>query len=291
MLESHDKLIVARGFLASVSHIPPIKDTIIGSFTPTEAQVYTWSLSYRLSLQESALFRNCLAEVISSQALQLAVSNSLRITLFGKDLITLHHRMHTPGSRKSHMGKEITLAISIRDDDGTWPPSPSRIQNVLQDTATRDKQRSSEHVILRAAEDHCESQKLLTILLWQQHIKLANSKHEGHQKNGFGRYRIVWLEGSVEVVIDLRERTQTWIWGPRTPGRSSLAAELVDLIGEQPHLFYMRLNGKSWKTREADWSPRGPINVGKLEIKLRSDGSYMLDENEEYTELYRFSVD
>ncbi|KAF2179747.1 hypothetical protein K469DRAFT_693858 [Zopfia rhizophila CBS 207.26] len=280
-----------------VAHIPPIKDAILREFTPQEAQAYTYALNYPLTQSESRMFRNGFSEIFSMpRVAKAAVSHGIRITVLGKDLITMDARMYDPGSQRSSMGREITLGISIRGPSDAWPPSENLIQRALADSLDPEdgawKNAISKSI---GAGIHRPSLMLISLMMWQAQTESAMISPAQDRMCLSGRYRFIWLEGSVEVLLDPRKGTQIWTRMPSPSHRASYIPSLVDELvacrDNGPELFYVNMGSyPSWTITKAELLPNGPLAYGQLEMRLSQHDRYVLDEHESSSDYLRFAA-
>ncbi|KAF2181287.1 hypothetical protein K469DRAFT_692158 [Zopfia rhizophila CBS 207.26] len=293
MNKTSDDIRAVKYIMDEVAHIPPIKDAILREFTPTEAQAYTCALNYPLTQSESRMFRNGFFEVFSMpRVAQAAVSRGIRITVLGKDLITMDARMYDPGSQGSSMGSEITLGISIRGPSDTWPPPEGLIHGALADSLDPEDSAWKDAIrVSVGAGIHRPSFMLISLMMWQAQTEWATPVQD--RTYYFGRYRFIWLEGSVEVVLDLRNGAQIWTRMPRRGSYvPSLVDELVAYHNNGTKLFYVNMRSyPSWKITEAELCPNGPLTYGQIEIKLSLHDRYVLDEYKSNSDYFRFAVD
>lgn len=229
MSKSDQEVFHALTFARCHINVEPIISAILRNFSPSQLQEYSEALGLHFSSNRSYLFRDIYTELfprlISSRQIQL---RGLSVFVIGKDLRTLNLRILSPQNPKACLEKPLNLGIVVRDANGRWPPKIEDLEDAIKCLGATKKEIEGA-TPYSTSDAHSLCSILLSLLIAGNKVVWAIGSYNTLQQSGF---RFIWLDGSVEILVDLRRGTKKWITKSNLLGSLSTSAASLLLDGE-----------------------------------------------------------
>ncbi|KAF2194714.1 hypothetical protein K469DRAFT_686692 [Zopfia rhizophila CBS 207.26] len=257
----------------------PIASPIFRNFSPSELQHYSALIGLDFSTKRSLIYRNLYVELFPRMfpAGQIQL-DGLNVYLIGKDLRTLHTRTFFPDTPEARLGTPMTLGIVIRDNVGKWPPREEDLEKAIQASGA-SKEEVERAMPLRnhsSRDPHFLCCALLSLLI--------AGNEEGWVMVSYDitapAYRLIWLDGSVEVHLDLSAVRKVWTRSPKASGSEIACATAASLLldGEPGSFSAPVICLKHDFPKIVDITPTPPSPVEDHDgsrVEISEDGLYL----------------
>lgn len=225
---SDRKVFRALEFARRHTEVEPIISAILRNFSPSQLQEYSGVLSLHLSSNRSYIFRNVYEELFPRLIPDRQLCG-LSVFVIGKDLQTLSLRILSPQNPEARLGMSINLGIVVRDTNGQWPPNTEDLKEAINCLGASREEIKNATAYNNASDTHSLCCTLLSLLVTGSRIDWAiGASNALHQPD----FRLIWLDGSIEMLIDLQRGRKRWTTESTLLRRSSASAASLLLEGE-----------------------------------------------------------